>query len=204
MQFLNNRWDAEGLGGHGKIIFNALNDLVSEMSKKHLKQQGTNITNYLRDIVSSPQFTDFISPLWIFMLTETSHTYDYVWHLLLRLHLRLQWYETFNSWLTESEWRRTDFIPSVDAYLKVRTESIGAHTIVLPASCFLQPSLLISKLRPPEYEYLTKLLMVVTRLLNDIESYEVFNQYKLFFSFAVRVLNSIYLKIWWNWSQNSM
>ncbi|EXB82821.1 (E,E)-geranyllinalool synthase [Morus notabilis] len=126
------RWNPKGLCGDGKIIFNALDNLVNEMATEYFKQEGSDITSCLRDI----------------------------------------WYETFLSWLVESEWGSSDSIPSMDEYLKVGMISIGTHTTVLPASCYLEPSLPISKLRPPKYEPLTKLLMIISRLLNDMQSYK--------------------------------
>ncbi|KAH7545954.1 hypothetical protein FEM48_Zijuj01G0149000 [Ziziphus jujuba var. spinosa] len=126
------RWDCSGLSNHGKIIFNALDNLVQEMAAKYLQRQGTDITNHIREI----------------------------------------WYETFDSWMTESKWSRNERIPSIDEYLKVGMTSIATHTIILPASCFMNPSLPPSKLRPPQYENITKLVMVIARLLNDIQSYQ--------------------------------
>ncbi|KAF3451524.1 hypothetical protein FNV43_RR07619 [Rhamnella rubrinervis] len=62
--------------------------------------------------------------------------------------LRDLWYETFESWMTEAKWSRSESVPSMDEYLKVGMTSIATHTIVLPASCFLNPSLRPSNLRP--------------------------------------------------------
>ncbi|GFY91840.1 hypothetical protein Acr_08g0002360 [Actinidia rufa] len=44
------RWDGEGLSGHAKIIFLALDNLVSEVAKNHLRHQGNDITKNLRDM----------------------------------------------------------------------------------------------------------------------------------------------------------
>ncbi|GMP72619.1 hypothetical protein CsSME_00030574 [Camellia sinensis var. sinensis] len=44
------RWDGNGFSGHGKIIFDALEDLVSDNGNKHLHQQGSDITKNLKDI----------------------------------------------------------------------------------------------------------------------------------------------------------
>ncbi|KAH7545952.1 hypothetical protein FEM48_Zijuj01G0148700 [Ziziphus jujuba var. spinosa] len=126
------RWDDKRLSGLSKKIFNALDNIVQEMSMKYYKQHGSDITNNLRDI----------------------------------------WYETFDSWMTESNWSRSEYIPSIDEYLQTGMISIAAHTIVLPPSCFLTPSLPESKLRPFQYENITKLLMVIARLLNDMQSYQ--------------------------------
>ncbi|OMO65053.1 hypothetical protein COLO4_31528 [Corchorus olitorius] len=83
------------------------------------------------------------------------------------------WYETFASWLVEAKWSRSKHFPSMDEYLGTGMTSIAAHTLVLPASCLLKPSLPNSKIRPAaEYETLTKLVMLVPRLLNDIQSYQ--------------------------------
>ncbi|XP_054801413.1 (E,E)-geranyllinalool synthase-like [Prosopis cineraria] len=124
------RWDGGGLSSHSKVIFDALDDLVSEAAERYPQQKGADITSNLR-------------------------------------HL---WHETFLSWLEEAKWSRNGQTPSIDEYLKIGMISIAAHTMVLPASCFLKPSLPIDMLRPPHYETITKLLMVICRLLNDIQS----------------------------------
>nr|QWB49556.1 terpene synthase 25 [Aquilaria sinensis] len=79
--------------------------------------------------------------------------------------------ETFEAWLMEAKWSRSGSMPSIEEYLATGMASIATHTIVLPTSCFLDPSFPISKLRPKEYETLTRLLMLIPRLLNDIQSY---------------------------------
>lgn len=48
----HNRWDATGLGGHSKAIFDALDNLVKETAEKYRRHQGTDITTYLQQIVS--------------------------------------------------------------------------------------------------------------------------------------------------------
>ncbi|CAK9152489.1 unnamed protein product [Ilex paraguariensis] len=126
------RWNGEGLTGHGKVIFNALDGLVSDLASEHLLQQGSNITKNLRDI----------------------------------------WRETFVSWLVESTWSKTGYVPSMAEYLEFGATSIGTHTMTLPASCFLSSSLSPEKINPVRYETVTKLLMAIARLLNDTQSYQ--------------------------------
>ncbi|KAI9120593.1 hypothetical protein K1719_007626 [Acacia pycnantha] len=126
------RWDGESLSSHSKVIFDALDDLVSETAQRYRQQQGADITSSLRDL----------------------------------------WYETFNTWLEEANWSRNGQTPSIDDYIKIGMISIAVHTMVLPASCFLKPSLPNHKLRPPHYETITRLLMVICRLLNDIQGYQ--------------------------------
>ena len=73
----------------------------------------------------------------------------------------------------EAKWSRGRFLPSMDEYLGTGMVSIAAHTLVLPASYLLNPSLRDCKIKPGEYETVTKLLMLIPRLLNDIQSYQV-------------------------------
>ncbi|KAL4562406.1 hypothetical protein LXL04_034609 [Taraxacum kok-saghyz] len=82
------------------------------------------------------------------------------------------WRETFNSWLTETTWGKSGYIPSMDEYLETGMISIATHILVLTSSCFLNPSSPKSKLKPKKYENITQSLMATTRLLNDIQSYE--------------------------------
>ncbi|PWA94009.1 geranyllinalool synthase [Artemisia annua] len=82
------------------------------------------------------------------------------------------WRETFNSWLTETTWGKSGYIPSMDEYLETGMISIATHILVLTSSCFLNPCLPKSKVKPQKYESITQLLMVTARLLNDIQSYK--------------------------------
>ncbi|KAF4363832.1 hypothetical protein F8388_000497 [Cannabis sativa] len=88
------------------------------------------------------------------------------------------WYETIVSWLTESKWSKSGIIPTMDEYFKVGMTSIATHTLLLPASYFLKPSLKISQLQSTEYAIVTKLVMIICRLLNDIQSYETTTLFK--------------------------
>ncbi|CAJ2648693.1 unnamed protein product [Trifolium pratense] len=128
------RWDAKGLSSHSKVIFDSLDDLVIEASRKYLQQEGTSydISNSLKDL----------------------------------------WYEAFLAWLIEAKWSRNGHKPSIDSYLKIGMTSIGSHIMVLSSSCFLKPSLPAKKLRLTPYEPITNLLMIISRLLNDVESYQ--------------------------------
>lgn len=44
------RWDGKNLSGHGKTIFNALDDLVTQTAEKYQEQHGINSLTELRDI----------------------------------------------------------------------------------------------------------------------------------------------------------
>ncbi|KAF7843913.1 (E,E)-geranyllinalool synthase [Senna tora] len=84
--------------------------------------------------------------------------------------LRVKWYETFVLWLIEAKWSRNGENPYIDDYLKTGMVSIATHTLVLLASCFL--NLHHRQLRPLQYQTITKLLMLICRVLNDLQSYE--------------------------------
>ncbi|GKV50979.1 hypothetical protein SLEP1_g57657 [Rubroshorea leprosula] len=86
-------------------------------------------------------------------------------------HLQHLGYETFVSWLVEAKWSRSQCVPSMEEYLAIGMTSV-AHTIVLPLSCFLTPSIRNHQLQPNQYETPTKLLMFITRLSNDIQRYQ--------------------------------
>ncbi|XP_057764549.1 S-linalool synthase [Salvia miltiorrhiza] len=121
------RWDGEGLEGHSKTIFEALDEFVKDMVAKCHPQQGTKVVPKLQ-------------------------------------HL---WRECFMSWMVERRWSLTGYRPAMDEYMQTGMASIAAHTIVLPATHFLNPN-------PTTFQYqnITKLLMAIARLTNDIQSYQ--------------------------------
>ncbi|CAL2249697.1 unnamed protein product [Prunus armeniaca] len=125
-----NRWEPKGLTGHGKTIFNALKDLVDDISGQFFNKNGYDIKAFLQEL----------------------------------------WCQTIASWSKEAEWSRNGHAPSTVEYLQVAATSIASHTILLPAAFLLNP--------PPEIDILkkrqplTNSLMLLTRLLNEIRSYQ--------------------------------
>ncbi|XP_010547397.1 PREDICTED: (E,E)-geranyllinalool synthase [Tarenaya hassleriana] len=87
------------------------------------------------------------------------------------VYLRDIWKETFVSWLREAEWASEGYVPNMDEYIRNGMISIATHTIVLTSSCLLDQSLPNHTLEFEEYETLTRLLMAIPRLLNDLQSY---------------------------------
>ncbi|KAL1210782.1 (E,E)-geranyllinalool synthase [Cardamine amara subsp. amara] len=126
------RWEGEELKDHGKIIFQALDNIVKETAETCLKGHGTDITDHLRNI----------------------------------------WNETFESWLREANWNKKGHIPSMEEYLRNGMISIAAHTIALPTSYLMESCFPQHKLKPGNYDTITTLLMTITRLLNDLQSYQ--------------------------------
>ncbi|KAI6703821.1 hypothetical protein NL676_012957 [Syzygium grande] len=125
------RWECEGLSGHAKTIFEALNDLVADFRVKNFKQSGKDIKKNLQHI----------------------------------------WGETFHSWLTEAKWSRSGGAPSTHEYLDVGMTSVAAHTLVLPSTCLASPTTPLQQLWSNPYQPITKLLMVIARMLNDVPGY---------------------------------
>jgi len=91
------------------------------------------------------------------------------WHAMCLVG---KWGETFHSWLMEAKWSKSGGAPPTQEYLDVGMTSIAAHILVLPSSCLASPTTPLHQLWSNAYQPITKLLMVITRLLNDIQSYE--------------------------------
>ncbi|PQM39115.1 S-linalool synthase [Prunus yedoensis var. nudiflora] len=131
----------------------ALANAVNRWESKGLTGHGKTIFNALKD------FVDEISGKFF-----NKNGYD------IKAYLQDLWCQTFASWLKEAEWSRNGHAPSTVEYLQVATSSIASHTILLPAAFLLNP--------PPEIDILkkrqplTNSLMLLTRLLNEIKSYQ--------------------------------
>ncbi|XP_050230103.1 (E,E)-geranyllinalool synthase-like [Mercurialis annua] len=133
-----------------------LTDAIQRWDGKGLSGYGRTIFNVLDDLVREmsakylkEQRTD-----------DITNSFQFIW------------YETFNAWFTEAKWNKSGFIPSTQEYLETGMISIATHTLVLPCSCFLEKKLPKMKLNPTQNETITRLLMIIPRLLNDIQSYE--------------------------------
>ncbi|KAL3741887.1 hypothetical protein ACJRO7_017373 [Eucalyptus globulus] len=90
----------------------------------------------------------------------------------IKKNLQDIWGETFHSWLMEAKWSRSGGAPPMQEYLDVGMTSIATHILVLPSSCLASPTTPLHQLWSSPYQPITKLLMVITRLLNDIQSYQ--------------------------------
>ncbi|KAJ4878502.1 hypothetical protein Rs2_43520 [Raphanus sativus] len=86
--------------------------------------------------------------------------------------LRDIWAETFEAWLREAVWSKKGHMPSMEEYLHSGMISIAAHTMALSVSCLMEPCFPQQKLSPGKYDTLTTLLMIIPRLLNDLQSYQ--------------------------------
>lgn len=71
--------------------------------------------------------------------------------------------------MMETTWSKNGNVPSLDEYLEMGMTSIATHTMTMPALCFFNYNLKSDH----DYHSITKLLMASSRLLNDIQSYQV-------------------------------
>ncbi|KAF8031270.1 hypothetical protein BT93_D0463 [Corymbia citriodora subsp. variegata] len=90
----------------------------------------------------------------------------------IKKNLQDIWGETFRSWLIEARWSRSGGAPPMQEYLDVGMTSVAAHVLVLPSTCLASPTMPLHQLWSNPYQPLTKLLMVTSRLLNDLHGYQ--------------------------------
>ncbi|KAB2604010.1 S-linalool synthase [Pyrus ussuriensis x Pyrus communis] len=133
----------------------ALANAVKRWQNEGLDGHGKTIFKALKD------FVDDIS--WQFF---NQNGYD------IKSYLQDLWQQTFVSWLKEAEWSRNGHPSSIVEYLQVATCSIASHTILLSAALLLSTPPELEILKSPQSHPLTNSLMVLTRLLNEIQSYQ--------------------------------
>ncbi|KAG7585056.1 Terpene synthase metal-binding domain [Arabidopsis thaliana x Arabidopsis arenosa] len=133
----------------------ALTKAVLRWEGEELKGYGKIIFRALDDIVRETAYT-----------CRTHHKTDII------VHLRNIWGETFESWLREAEWSKKGHTVTMEEYIRNGMISIAAHTIALSISCLMEPCFPQNKLKPGNYDNITTLLMIISRLLNDLQSYQ--------------------------------
>ncbi|CAE5962780.1 unnamed protein product [Arabidopsis arenosa] len=133
----------------------ALTKAVLRWEGEELKGYGKIIFRALDDIVRETANT-----------CRTHHKTDII------VHLRNIWGETFESWLREAEWSKKGHTVSMEEYIRNGMTSIAAHTIALSISCLMEPCFPQNKLKQGNYDNITTLLMIISRLLNDLQSYQ--------------------------------
>lgn len=76
--------------------------------------------------------------------------------------------------LTEADWQRRQFVPTVEEYMANAVSSFALAVIILPAQYFLGETLSDYMVKDHEYSKLSELMFTCSRLLNDIRSVEVY------------------------------
>ncbi|KAM0828593.1 hypothetical protein ACQ4PT_067444 [Festuca glaucescens] len=90
----------------------------------------------------------------------------------VRKHLIELWTELLRSMLTEAEWVRNQYVPTIDEYMTNANLSYGLGPIIPPSLYFVGQELLESAVKDQEYTELLRLMNICCRLLNDIQGFE--------------------------------
>jgi ent-kaurene synthase len=77
------------------------------------------------------------------------------------------------SALTEAEWVRSQYVPTVDEYMINANTSYGLGPIVPPSLYLLGHEILETVVKDQEMNELFRLMSTCGRLLNDIQGFEV-------------------------------
>jgi ent-kaurene synthase len=75
--------------------------------------------------------------------------------------------------MTESEWQREKYVPTVEEYMENATVSIVVDLMLLPAKYFLGEMISDYMVKHAEYNELRRLMSTICRLLNDTQTVEV-------------------------------
>lgn len=95
--------------------------------------------------------------------------------ICMHAHVHLQWTCLMESFVTEVEWRVSKYVPkSVEEYMAVAYVSFGLGPTILAPLYFLGIKLPEYVQREEEYNELFKITSIALRLLNDIQTFEVF------------------------------
>ncbi|ESQ27173.1 hypothetical protein EUTSA_v10018144mg [Eutrema salsugineum] len=87
-------------------------------------------------------------------------------------HIVAIWLDLLKSMLREAKWSSDKSTPSLDDYMENAYISFALGPIVLPATYLIGPPLSEKTVESPEYNQLYKLVSIMGRLLNDIQSFK--------------------------------
>uniref|UniRef100_A0A0D3G080 Ent-kaurene synthase n=1 Tax=Oryza barthii TaxID=65489 RepID=A0A0D3G080_9ORYZ len=87
-------------------------------------------------------------------------------------HLTEIWLCLMRSMMTEAEWQRTKYVPTMEEYMANAGVSFALGPIVLPTLYFVGPKLQEDVVRDHEYNELFRLMSTCGRLLNDSQGFE--------------------------------
>ncbi len=90
------------------------------------------------------------------------------------IHLCIQWERFLTSALTEREWIESNYVPTMQEYMKVAEPSIAAEPILLSTLFFVPGELLSDEvIASYDYHHVMQLVNRAGRLLNDIQGLKV-------------------------------
>ncbi|KAL6843891.1 hypothetical protein ACP4OV_026462 [Aristida adscensionis] len=87
-------------------------------------------------------------------------------------HLVEIWLDLLRSMMTEVDWRMSKYVPTMEEYMANATLTFALGPIVLSALYFVGPKIPESVVGHPEYRELFRLMSMIGRLLNDVQTYE--------------------------------
>ena len=87
-------------------------------------------------------------------------------------HLDETWLHYLRSAATEAEWRRSEYVPTVEQYMTEAVTSFGMGPIILTSLYLVQQKLEKHIIKDPEYNELLRLMGTCGRLLNDTQGFE--------------------------------
>ncbi|TVU15792.1 hypothetical protein EJB05_39330, partial [Eragrostis curvula] len=87
-------------------------------------------------------------------------------------HFAEIWLDLLRSMMTEAEWQKRQYVPTVEEYMKNAIVSFALGPIVLPALYFVGEKLCKNVVEDKECRELFKLMSTCGRLLNDIQGFE--------------------------------
>ncbi|KAM0863694.1 hypothetical protein ACQ4PT_044419 [Festuca glaucescens] len=90
----------------------------------------------------------------------------------VRKHLVELWIQTLRSALSEAEWVRSQYVPTIDEYMINANISYGLGPIVPPSLYLLGHEILETVVKDQEMNELFRLMSTCGRLLNDIQGFE--------------------------------
>uniref|UniRef100_A0A0D9W9C2 Terpene synthase metal-binding domain-containing protein n=1 Tax=Leersia perrieri TaxID=77586 RepID=A0A0D9W9C2_9ORYZ len=82
------------------------------------------------------------------------------------------WQELLRYMMEEVEWRKRQYVPTIEEYMENAVVSFALGPILLPAIYFVGPKIPDSVVRSQECNELFRLVSTMGRLLNDFRSYE--------------------------------
>ncbi len=94
-------------------------------------------------------------------------------------HLCIQWERLLTSALTEREWIESNYVPTMQEYMKVAEPSTAVEPVLL-STLFFVPGELLSDEVIASYDYHREMQLVnrAGRLLNDIQGLKVRSEIK--------------------------
>ncbi|XP_037453550.1 ent-kaur-16-ene synthase, chloroplastic-like [Triticum dicoccoides] len=90
----------------------------------------------------------------------------------VREHMIDAWLHAMRGTMTEAVWQRSQYVPTIEEYMKNAVPSYLMGPILFPTLYFLRENLKATVVKDHEYNELYRLMSTCGRLLNDSQSFE--------------------------------